>query len=392
MQGGDVRFEFATANRVLFGSGTLKEVPAAAAAFGRRVLAVIESPERSAHLFELLQQAGLKVTPYCIQGEPCIASVLEGVRIARSLQPDLVIGMGGGSALDNAKAVAVLATNPGEILDYLEVIGRGQILSQPPLACLAIPTTAGTGAEVTRNAVIFSPEHQLKISLRSPFLLPRLAIIDPQLTFSMPPELTASTGMDALTQLIEPFVSKASNPLTDAVCREGIKRASRSLPLAYQQPGLSEAREDMAIASLFGGIALANARLGAVHGFAGVIGGAYSAPHGAICARLLPIIMAANIHALRARAESSPYLDRFSEIARLVTGNAVAAPEDGAEWVQGLIGSMNIPPLSDYGLNPGSFPDLIEQAQKSSSMKGNPISLNEAELGLILEEATHPLG
>lgn len=387
---GNVRFEFATASRVLFGPGTLAEVPPAAAAIGRRVLAVIESTERSAGLFDLLHSAGLEVVPYPIRGEPSTVSILEGVRTARSLHPDLILGMGGGSALDTAKAIAVLLTNPGEIFDYLEVIGEGRTLTQTPVACFAIPTTAGTGAEVTRNAVIFSPEHHLKISLRSPFLLPKMAVVDPELTFSLPWELTASTGMDALTQLIEPFVSNASNPLTDAVCREGMRRVTRSLRRACEQPGLAQAREDMAIASLFGGMALANARLGAVHGFAGVIGGMFPIPHGAICACLLPIVMAANIRALKTRESSSPSLERYSEIAHLLTGRALATPEEGVEWVQALIRVIKIRTLSQYGLDSASFSTLIKQASQSSSMKGNPILLSDDELASILEEAVQP--
>jgi alcohol dehydrogenase class IV len=385
-----MRFEFATANRVLFGSGTLLEVPPAAIAFGRRIFAVIGSTERSAGLFDLLHQAGLEVLPYPIQGEPSVASVLEGVGTARALQPDLIVGMGGGSALDTAKAIAALMTNPGEIFDYLEVVGKGQTLTHPPIACIAIPTTAGTGAEVTRNAVIFSPDHHLKISLRSQYLLPRLAIVDPELTYSLPPELTASTGMDALTQLIEPFVSNAASPMTDAICREGIRRVSRSLLQACEEPELPQAREDMAIASLFGGMALANARLGAVHGFAGVIGGMYSAPHGAVCACLLPIVMAANIRALKTRAANSASLEHYAEIGRILTGNPLATPEDGAEWVLRLIRTIKIPPLSHHGLDSGAFPNVIAQAKKSSSMKGNPISLTDDELASILEQSEQP--
>ncbi len=265
-----------------------------------------------------------------------------------------MIGLGGGSAIDSAKAIAALATNPGEPLDYIEVIGAGKPLRVPPLPVLAIPTTAGTGSEVTRNAVISSEEHHVKASLRSPLILPKVALVDPELTYSLPRLITAWTGSDALTQLIEPFVSNAANPLTDALCRDGIKRISRSLRTACDYPEDAAAREDMALASLFGGLALANARLGAVHGFAGVIGGMYEAPHGAICARLLPIVMEANIRALRERSSNHPALERYARIARLLTGKK-ASPEAGEDFLIQWMTDFQIPGLGSYGLEREKF-------------------------------------
>src|SRR5208282_5705063 len=227
---------------------------------------------------------------------------------------------GGGSAIDAAKAIAAMLTNKGELLDYVEIIGRGKPLTQPSAPFIAVPTTAGTGSEVTRNAVLASPEHRVKVSLRSPLMLPRVAVVDPELTYALPPAITASTGLDALTQLIEPFVCARANPMVDALCIEGIRRAARSLrEVVHQNPGKS-AREDMALASLFGGIALANAGLGAVHGFAGPMGGMFAAPHGALCAALLPGVMAANVAALRRRQPGGEGLRRYDEIARLLTG------------------------------------------------------------------------
>ena len=162
------------------------------------------------------------------------------------------------------------------------MIGKGQALASPSLPFIAVPTTAGTGAEVTRNAVLASPEHRVKASLRSPFMLARLAVVDPELTYDLPPAVTASTGLDALTQLIEPYVSSRANPMTDSLCVEGMRRAARSLPRVFADGRDAEARLDMSLASLFGGLALANAGLGAVHGFAAAIGGAFDAPHGAV--------------------------------------------------------------------------------------------------------------
>ena len=381
-----MRFEFATANRIIFGPGACAKLAPAAQAFGRCAL-VVGSLERTAPLREQLRAAGVEALPYPIAGEPTVACVLEGLRAAREGGCDLVIGIGGGSALDTGKAIAALLTNGGEIYEYLEVIGKGKPLEKASAPYIAIPTTAGTGAEVTRNAVISVPDHKVKVSLRSPFLLPRLAIIDPELTYSLPPSVTAATGLDALTQLIEPFVSNAANPMTDAICREGIRRAARSLLHAYQDGEDKDARQDMSLASLFSGIALANARLGAVHGFASVLGGMFPAPHGAVCARLLPFVMEANVRALKSRLPDDPALARYAKIAHILTGDALARAEDGIKWVHHLIHTMGIPPLSAYGLSADVYPVIVAGAKKSSSMKGNPVELTEQELVGILEQA-----
>ena len=297
---------------------------------------------------------------------------------------DLVIGLGGGSAIDAAKAIAALAANGGDPLDYLEVVGRGQSLAQPSLPCIAIPTTAGTGAEVTRNAVLASPEHGIKASLRSPTMLPRLALVDPELTHSLPPAVTASTGLDVLTQLIEPFTSSKANPLTDALCREGMMRAARSLRTAYENGRDATAREDMALASLFGGLALANAGLGVVHGFAGPVGGTFHAPHGAVCAAFLPHVMAVNARALRARQPGGAALARYDEIARILTGQDGALAEDGIAWVKSLAAALNVPSLAAYGVTTADFPALVEKTAVASSTKANPIVLTPEELHEIL--------
>ena len=379
-------FEFATASRIIFGPGACTELTPAAQAFGHRAL-VVGSLERSVQLREQLHAAGVEALPYPITGEPTVAIVLEGLRAAREGGCDLVIGIGGGSALDAGKAIAALLTNPGDIFEYVEVIGEGKPLEQPSAPYIAIPTTAGTGTEVTRNAVITVPEHKIKVSLRSPFLLPRLAIVDPEQTYSLPPSVTAATGLDALTQLIEPFVSNAANPMTDAVCREGMRRVTHSLSRAYQDGVDKDARQDMSLASLFSGMALANARLGAVHGFASVIGGMFPAPHGAVCARLLSFVMEANVCALKARLPDAPVLERYAEIAYILTENAMARAEDGIKWVHRLIHTMSIPPLSEYGLTIDAYPVIVEGAKKSSSMKGNPVELTEQELVGILKQA-----
>lgn len=383
-----MRFEFTTATQIIFGPHTVNEVAPLAAGWGRRVLLVTgATPERAAPLMEQLQKQGVEVVTFSLSGEPTTAIVSVGAQRAREARCDLVIGLGGGSVLDAGKAIAALLTNGGEPLDYLEVIGRGQTITRPAAPYIAIPTTAGTGSEVTKNAVLASPEHRVKASMRSPFMLPRLAVVDPTLTHTAPPSVTASAGLDALTQLIEPYLSNKANPMTDALCREGMRRVARSLRRAYQNGDDAEAREDMALASLFGGMALANAALGAVHGLASPLGGLYAAPHGMICARLLPYVMDANVRALRSRQPTSPALERCTEIAYLLTGNPSASAEDGVAWVEALCADLNVPPLSQWGVRREDFPAVIGAAQKASSMKGNPIALSDKELAEILERA-----
>jgi alcohol dehydrogenase class IV len=381
-------FEFATATRIIFGVGAFNNVGALAAELGRRVLVVSGLEiERSQALLKTLAEKAITPTLFRVNGEPDLATIQAGVDLVRTQGCDLVIGWGGGSAIDAGKAIAILANNPGQALDYLEVIGRGQALQQPSLPFMAIPTTAGTGAEVTRNAVIAVPERGVKASLRSPLMLPRLALVDPEQTYSLPPGLTASTGLDALTQLIEPFVCKIPNPLVDAICREGLRYSARSLRKAYQDGSDAAARQDLALASLFGGLALANAKLGAVHGFASVLGGMFPAPHGAVCARLLPLVYKVNIQAMQLRQPEHLALERYLEIGRVLTGDPQTSLEQGAAWLEHLVRELEIPPLEEYGLSPGDFTDVIEKSARASSMQGNPIKLTEAELMVVLEQA-----
>jgi alcohol dehydrogenase class IV len=313
--------------------------------------------------------------------------VERGTKLARAEHCELVIGFGGGSALDAAKAIAAILANEGGLLDYVEIIGRGRPLTKSSAPFIAIPTTAGTGTEVTRNAVLASPEHKLKVSLRSPLMLARVAMIDPELTYDLPPTLTASTGLDALTQLIEPFVCNRANPMTDSLCIEGLRRAARSLRVAFSKGQDKDAREDMAVASLFGGLALANAGLGAVHGFAGPMGGSFSAPHGAICAALLPHVMAMNLRALRQRDPNGAALHRYDEVAWWLTGDSKAKADDGVKWVRALVADLKISRLGSFGIQRGHFAGLVARAANASSMKANPIVLTPEELTETLEQA-----
>lgn len=383
-----MQFEFSTAGQILFGPGRLGEVGKRASGLGRLALLVTgQDDQRAATLAKLLAENRIESIRFSVTGEPTVDVVQSGLEQARRAGCDLLIACGGGSALDTGKAVAILLNNPGKVLDYLEVIGHGKPLVHPPLPYITIPTTAGTGAEVTRNAVLGSPEHGVKVSLRSPLLQARLALVDPELTVSLPPEVTASTGLDALTQLIEPFLSNQANPLTDALCREGMNRAARSLRRAYTHGSDLEARQDLSLASLFSGLALANAKLGAVHGIASVVGGAISAPHGVICARLLPHAMLVNLNALQQRSPGSAALGRFDEVAQILTGRPEARAEDGVAWIQAVCEALQVAPLHTYGLDELDFPELVEKSMKASSTKGNPVKLNPEEMREILAGA-----
>lgn len=376
------RFEFATAGRIVFGAGVVAEAAAAAASMGRRALLVTGGhPGRAGKL------AALAAETLAVPGEPTVALIREGTARARAAGCDVVIAIGGGSTIDAGKAVAAMLANPGDPLDYLEVVGRGQPLKNRSVPFIAIPTTAGTGSEVTRNAVLASPEHGVKASLRAPGMLPALALVDPDLTLELPPDVTAATGLDALTQLIEPYVSVRANPMTDLFCLEGIRRAAWALPRAWHDGADREARAAMAWASLLGGLALANAGLGAVHGFAAPAGGMFPAAHGAACAALLPHVVEVNLRALRARAAESPALARYAEVARLLTGNPHAEAEDGARHIATLCDRFGIPPLSRYGVTWADIPALAAKAAAASSMKGNPIPLTPGELEEIATRA-----
>ncbi len=383
-----MKFEFATAQRIIFGEGTLADIGAVTRTFGARALVVTgANPQRAERLLTLLAAAGVQTTIFSVAQEPMVADAVAGVAAATRAGAEVIVAFGGGSVIDAGKAIAALATNPGDVFDYLEVIGKAQPLQQPSLPVIAIPTTAGTGSEVTRNAVLASPEHRVKVSVRSPSMLPRVALVDPELTYSLPAAVTAATGMDALTQLIEPFTSSRANPLTDAICREGLRHAARSLQIAVHRGQDISARRDMAFASLCGGLALANAGLGAVHGFAGPFGGMYGAPHGAVCAALLPEVVAANVQALRQRAPADGALARYDELALLLTGSLEATIDDAIAWLRALVIRLEIPPLSHYGFSHADAPALVEKARVASSMKANPIVLTDVELTAIVDAA-----
>ena len=391
-----MKFEFATAQRIIFGRGALAQLPGLMTALRPAAqqlhdvhLLVVGGAEsrRLLPLLAVLDQADLRYTLFQVTQEPTVEMVQAGVAVARTVNAAAVIGMGGGSVMDGAKAIAALASNPGQPLDYLEVIGQGLPLSVPALPVIAVPTTAGTGAEVTKNAVLASSAHQVKVSLRHNSMLPAVALVDPALTDDLPPGLTANTGLDALTQCLEPFVSHLATPLTDGFCREGMGRAARSLRRAVADGGDHAARDDMALASLCGGLALANAKLGAVHGLAGPLGGMFPLPHGVVCARLLPLVMDANVRALRQRQPDAAALARYGEVAQILNGDDRASIDEGVAWVQSLCRDLKTPGLAAYGVSPQAFPAIVAKAQAASSMKGNPIALTDDEVIGILAAA-----
>ncbi len=383
-----MRFEFSTAGRIVFGPGVSEQIPDLVAGFGRRAFLVLGgTPERFRRVIDQIAARGVTWQSFRVAGEPTTDIVQTAAKLAREAAADVVVAIGGGSVLDTGKAVAAMLTNEGDLLDYLEVVGKGRPLRQAAAPCIAVPTTAGTGAEVTFNAVLGVPDQHVKVSMRSPLMVPRWAIVDSTLTHSMPPELTAGTGLDALTQLIEAFVSNKANPLTDGVCREGLRRAGRSLRRAFQDGRDADAREDMSLASLFSGMALANAKLGAVHGFAGPLGGMIDAPHGVICGKLLPVVCQANVRALQDRAADSPALARFDEVGRILTGKSTARASDAVAWIAELCTTLGLPGLRKYGLSENDFPTVAAKARSASSMKGNPIELNDEELVGILRQA-----
>jgi alcohol dehydrogenase class IV len=379
-----VRFEFATATRIVFGPGALAELGEIASPLGRRALLVTgRTLARVEPARERLLSAGVACVAFAVRGEPTVEDVRRGAEVAREEGLEIVVACGGGSAIDAGKAVAALLGNGGDPLDYLEVVGRGQPIAKPAAPFVAIPTTAGTGSEVTRNAVLASPEHRVKASLRSPSMLARAALVDPDLLTGLPPHVVAASGLDAFAQLVEPFVSGRANPMVDALCREGLARSARSLRRAFEGDESEAIRVDLALASLFGGLALANAGLGAVHGFAAPVGGMFDAPHGAACAALLPAVMRVNLRALSDRRPGSPALARYREVAAILTGRPSAEATDGLAWVESLVRALAIPGLSRWGATIADVPALVAKARHASSMRGNPVELDDTELAEI---------
>lgn len=381
-------FDLGLPTSVRFGFGVAKDLGTCVRGFAERALLVTgANSERVSGARPLLRDASVAIETVTVSGEPTVDDVIRAVEVGRQHGAQAVVALGGGSALDMGKAVAALLANPADPLDFLEVVGKGLPLRNDALPIIAVPTTAGTGSEVTKNAVLQSASHRVKASLRHPSMLPRVALVDPELTLSMPRDLTAATGLDALTQCLEPYVSVNANPWTDCIALEGLRRGARSLQTAVSEPLDRQARADMAICSLFGGMALANAKLGAVHGLAAPLGGRFKAPHGAVCARLLPLVMQANVDALRQLDESHPTLLRYTTVARVLTGDPSADAEAGVKWTAALVESLNVPGLAHYGMSTSDIDEIAAQGARSSSMRGNPVVLPHTTLQNILHAA-----
>jgi len=382
-----VNFEFTAPTRIIFGEGRLRDLGSLTAGLGSRAMIVQGRTSHAGDVSGQLVERGLTTIGFGVAGEPTITVVERAAEEARSAGCDVVVAIGGGSVIDAGKAIAALITNRDPLRDYLEVIGKAKPLTNRSAPLIAMPTTAGTGAEVTRNAVLMVEDAQVKVSLRSPLMLPAIALIDPTLTYTLPPNVTASTGLDALTQCIEPYVSGQANALTDAVAREGIRRAAGALRRAYHDGSDVDARRDMSIASLCSGMALANAKLGAVHGFAAPLCGMFPIPHGTACARLLSPVVEANLRALRDRAPTAPALARYDEIARMLTGNPDARADDGAAWLRDLAEELEVPSFSEFGVREQDVSRVVPEARRASSMQGNPIVLTDDELAAVLRSA-----
>lgn len=376
-----MNFEFYTASRIIFGENALEKIGETVRSLGDRALVVLGggSLHKSGSVEKLckrLDGAGVEYVFYeGIEDEPEVETVDRGVKFAGKCGVNLVVGMGGGSVIDTAKAISGLYTNGGSVLEYLEGVGEGKIITKPSLPYIAVPTTSGTGAEVTKNAVIRSGKMKFKKSIRSFYLIPDVALVDPVLTLSVPPNITAWCGMDALTQLIEPYVSRKSQPMTDALAIYGIPLAARSLTAAVKNGSDLQARSDMALASLLSGCALANSGLGAAHGISAALGAHFGVPHGLACGMLLPYVMEINMHS---------NIQKFARIGEALTGRKIENPQAaamaGVEFVKKLAGDINLPRnLKEYGIGKQDLPALAE-ASRGSSMNGNPVDLSNDDI------------
>ena len=373
-------FDFFNVPRIVFGSGAIARlgefVPTDAS-----VLLVYNGPEADIP----------RVCEFRQRGEPTVTDIDAALAIARDEKCDFVIGLGGGSAIDAAKAVAGLLANGGVASDYMEVVGKGRKITRPAVPWIAIPTTAGTGAEVTRNAVIGWPEKKFKASIRSELLMAKVALIDPQLGVDVPREVTARSGADALCQCIEAYVSTGANPMTDPIALKGVELAGRYLKRAADDGRDLEAREGMALAALLSGIALTNAGLGAVHGFAAPIGANFPVPHGTVCGVLLPRVIKANIEALREVRDGGAVLKKYADIGQALAPNEALRDEARIEACElvttALARILDLPPLAQFGITEADVPEMVQLAKRASSMRFNPVALGDATLSYILTKA-----
>jgi alcohol dehydrogenase class IV len=380
-------FSFTTSARIIFGWGSRKTLPELIKPFGKKVLLLHSRSVMAIEEIEsLLSNSDFSVQRMVITGEPTDEVIQRLLGEIKGVEIDVMIGIGGGSVLDAGKAISALVTNTGNLLDYLEVVGKGLALKNPPCPYIAVPTTAGTGTEVTKNAVIKVVSKNVKVSMRDTLMIPRIALVDPELTLSVPAAVTASTGMDAFIQVLEPYCSVGANKMVDLFCREGIPLAAQNLPVAYRDATNREARVNMAWVSLLGGLSLANAKLGAVHGFAGPIGGMFDIAHGVICACLLPQVFRINAKKV-IESNNTELINRFRNISLWVTGIERAEIQSAVDWFIALNEELSIPHLKDIGVKEKDFETIIEKSLVSSSMKGNPVPLDRYDLQAILKNS-----
>jgi alcohol dehydrogenase class IV len=376
-------FNVLTPGNIRFGRGLAPSAAPWLAQCSDKVLLVHgASPQRADFLLAELRAHALEVTTLSIAHEPDLQAIEQGVRLARERGVGAVVSLGGGAVIDAGKAIAALVPASGEVIEYLEVVGSGRVLEAHPLPFVAIPTTSGTGAEVTKNAVINVVQQQRKVSLRDDRMLPDLAIVDPALTDNAPRAVTLGSGLDAIAQLIEPWLCTRANPFTDALCREAIPRGIKALKtlMAKECP---QSRDEMAWASLCGGLALANAGLGVVHGLAGPLGGLSNASHGALCGCLLPFGLALN----ESLVTDEALRGRFNDLRRWLADGLNVDPDTAweslHEWSRGAgLGNLNDLGVAHRVLEPAAL-----AASGSSSMKANPVTLSSEQLLEMLEAA-----
>ncbi|MFX0124831.1 MAG: iron-containing alcohol dehydrogenase [Candidatus Hodarchaeota archaeon] len=389
-----MEFEFLPTPQIFFGFKQFHKIGTLVKELGSRLLIVasgsaFNSPETRETFTVSISKQEIEFDTFLIIEEPTIETIDFGVQKAKEFNADVIMSLGGGSAIDASKAIAGLYTNGGSARDYMEVIGKGSVITQPSLPIIAVPTTAGTGSEVTKNAVILAEKEKFKASIRSPLLIPRIAIIDPMLMLSVSPSFTATCGMDALTQLIEAYTSNKSQPLTDAWALLGVEKAFKSLLTCYNDGQSLNARKDMALASLLSGICLANAGLGAIHGFASPMGG-LKIPHGVICAALLKPTIEANIKELKKMDSENITLKKYAKLGEIISKKSQPSINEAhrvlVDYLGRLTQELKIPTLSKFGLNDSDIGIIVDKAKKSSSMRYNPIKLKKTVLMEILQQ------
>jgi alcohol dehydrogenase class IV len=375
-------FNLVTPTEIVFGRGQIAQLNDRATKLGKRVMIVHgRNPGRLSDVFASLKTVDI-VQTLSIEKEPDLKTLLAAIDQGKLLGIDLVIGIGGGSVMDSAKVLAAMLPSQTDLVSHLEVVGSGLPLSAKRLPLILVPTTSGTGAEVTRNAVVDIPEAQRKVSLRDNQLLPDLALVDPALTDNCPRHVSLHSGLDAVTQVIEPFLSSRSNLFTDMLCKEAIPKGLRALKQLMEQES-KEARDALAQVSLFGGLALANSGLGVVHGIAGPLGGLCGAPHGAICGALLPAGIAANRdHVLEAEqiARVDQVIDWIADVFEAPKGQALHAFR---QWII----QSGLPGLASIGVTEEHIMSASQAAASSSSMKANPVVLSTATIEDVMRQS-----